>query len=249
MFENQTSIIKAALETCFDRVLDLFDGINTAEHKNELLCFVGIDGYKLLRTVSGGTGSAERIAEVKYLIKALGSKNMSAEELCGIFDSGAMPALEGCGIKIRELKRNSCAYSKEQGCYTVSAELTVTESEQTASLPESIAFSIGNVVFGCMRSYGISRAVRVSETPTVVDGIRTRTAGVRPIKITVRGEISAAGANNVCSALSAYLGGSAVNISVAGMGFTSMAMTGLDISGRADGSSDLTVEFTGVNED
>lgn len=247
MLENQTALINAALESCFDRVLDLFDGINMAEHKNELLCFTGIDSYKLSEPVDSG-GSAKRTAEVKYLIKALAKKNMSAEDICAIFDDKAVPAIESCGADIKEIKRNSCVYSKENGTYIVSAELTVLSDESSDCTPDSIGFSIGTSSLNCMKSFEISRAAKTAETPTIGGGIRSRMVGVRPLKITVKGEAADSFVPSVYSALSSKLGTAGLSITVGGLVFGGMAMTGLDIGGSTGGSAKLAVEFTEVTD-
>lgn len=248
MLENQTALIASALKTCFDRVLDLFDWVNIAEHKNELLCFTGIDSYKLSEPSDDG----KRTAEAKYLIKVLGKKNMPAAELCGLFDDKAIPAVESCGAYIKEIKRLSCVYSKEQGAYIVSAEITVATpeepSEEPPEIPKSIGFYIGNVPFSCMSSFEISRVAKTSETATVGGGIRTRLVGVRALKITVKGEIEASYAAATYSSLALMLGATGLNITVNGMSFGSMAMTGLDVVGSADEAAKVVAEFTEVNE-
>ncbi len=249
MINDQTALIKQALSDVFDRVLDLYDGINIPEHKNELLCFVGIDSYILSEPVSDGTGSVYRSAEVKYLIKLLGRKNMSAAELAGIFDKNAADALFAGGMNIVELKRNSASYSKEQGCHTLTAQLTVSSTAAVQGTPESVSFSVGGRGFLCMTSYEIKNAVKTADTPTIGNGIRTRTVGKKPVVITIKGAVPSGGASAVYSSLSTYLSGAKQSVSVDGMTFASMVMTGLDLIGSTDGVSKLTVEFTEVNED
>ena len=248
MLENQTELIVSALKTCFDRVLDLFDEINIAEHKNELLCFTGIDSYKLSEPSDDGS----RTAEAKYLIKVLGKKNMTAAELCELFDGKVIPAVESCGAYIKEIKRLSCIYSKEQGTYIVSAEIAVATpdepSENPPEIPKSIGFHIGSVPFSCMSSFEISRVAKTSETATVGGGIRTRLVGVRALKITVKGEIEASYAASTYSSLASMLGDTGLSVTVGGMAFNSMAMTGLDVVGSADGAAKVVAEFTEVNE-
>ena len=138
MFEIQLQPVKAVLTDCFGKVYDLFGDVNVPEHRNELLCFAGIDSYTLTEALSDSDGAFLRGAEVKYLIEVLGRRDMSAQALCDIFDSEAVPALEKCGAPVKDIKRNSCRYSKEQGGYIVSAELSFSSSFETAGIPQSV---------------------------------------------------------------------------------------------------------------
>lgn len=246
MFEAQLAPVTSALEECFGKVLDLFSGINVNEHRNELLCFGGIDGYTLSEAVSDGGGAFSRTVEVKYLIELLGRKNMSAKELCDIFDGEAVPALENCGAAVKEIKRCSCRYSKEQGGYIVSAELRFTSKFETSGAVQSVAFSVGGVSYGCMRSFTIENAAKTGETPLINGVIKSRLVGTRPMKIKVVGE-TAFGGGAVYNSLKIGLGGVAPSLMIGGMSFSGMAMTGLTLTGEADGSSKITVEFTEVN--
>lgn len=248
MVDSHINAIKQALSGCFDRVLDLFDGINLPEHKNELLCFAGIDSYRLPEAVAADEGTAMRRAEIKYLIKVLGKRNMSAADLCKIFDDDAVPALEGCGVSINEIKRCSCVYSREQGRYIVSAELVFTAEMSSDGSSNSVSFSIGNTSFGCMTSYEISNIVKTADTPTLGAGMITRIVGKKPLRVTLKGRASAAGASAAYSTLSAYLGIVQPTVTVGGIAFTSLSLTGLTLGGDSDGGATLTAEFTEVNE-
>lgn len=246
MFEDRTQTIKTALGGVFDRVLDLFDGIRMPEHRNELLCFVGIDGYTLSEAVYSSEKSG-RTAELKYLVKALGARETTAKELCEKFDGEAVPALEGCGLSFKEIKRTSCAFLREQGCYCVSAELIAESFEPTGEEIKSVGFSLGELSLGCMSRYEISRTHRTAVTPTVGSGIITRSVGNMPLKVSVSGEMPADDAAKVYSQLSPYFGMACEALNVGGNAFAGMYMTELGMSGSADGRTKLTVGFTEVN--
>lgn len=247
MFETQLAPVKEALGSCFGRVLELFSEINVPEHRNELLCFAGIDSYTLSEALADDNGACMRGVEVKYLIEVLGRKNMSAKELCDIFDSQAVPALEQCGAQVKDIKRNACRYSKEQGGYIVSAELVFSAKYETAGVPQFVGFTLGNTAYTCMKRFVIESGVKTSETPLLGGTVKSRIVCSRPTKIKVCGE-TAFGNSSVYTALRAGLGSAAVNLSVGGIAFAGMAMTALDLESSADGSSKITVEFTEVND-
>lgn len=232
---------------CFGKVLDLFSDINVPEHRNELLCFAGIDSYTLSEALSGSNGAFVREVEVKYLIEVLGKRGMSAKELCDIFDARAVPALEGCSAQVKDIKRNSCRYSKEQGGYIVSAELVFSSSFETTGMPPSVGFTVGTTSYGCMKRFELENTVKTAETPLIGGTIKSRIVGKRPSKLRVYGE-AAVGGSAVYSALKADLGSIPTALTVGGISFTDMAMTSLDLVSAADGSSKITVEFTEVND-
>lgn len=247
MSDNTSDKIKSALQGCFDTVCDLFDGLNMPEHKNELLCFVGLDSYSVSEPVYGALG-AQRVIEAKYLVKALAKRGMSAKELCDSFDEKAVPALMAAGLEPSQIKRGSCAYSREQGRHTVFAELTLKSCENTGEAFESLSVSVDGTQLYGLTSYEISRSVKTGETPTLGAGIRSRIVGIRPTKITLRGNLGFA-APSVYTQLSTYLG-SAVpqTVAVAGMSFSGMVMTGLELVGNPDKTSRIEAVFTEVNE-
>ena len=247
MFEAQLAPVVAALTNCFGRVLDLFADINVPEHRNELLCFAGIDGYALSEALSGSNGAFVREVEVKYLIEVLGKRGMSAKELCDVFDTQAVPALERCGAQVKDIKRNPCRYSKEQGGYIVSAELVFSSSFETAGVSPSVGFTVGATSYGCMKRFEIESTVKTAETPLVGGAIKSRIVGKRPSKLRVYGE-AAVGGGTVYNTLKAELGSIPDVLTVGGISFSDMAMTSLDFVSAADGSSKITVEFTEVND-
>lgn len=247
MFETQLAPVKAALTACFGTVYDLFGEINVPEHRNELLCFAGIDSYTLTEALSDNNGAYVRGVEVKYLIEVLGRKNMTAQALCDVFDSEAVPALEKCGALVKDIKRNSCRYSKEQGGYIVSAELVFSSTYETSGIPQNVGFTVGGVTYGCMKRFTLESTVKTSETPLLGGTIKSRIVGKRPSKLKVYGE-TAVGGGAVYGMLKVSLGSVMASLSVGGMSFTDMAMTALDLESAADGSSKITVEFTEVND-
>ncbi len=249
MINDRTDLIKQALSSVFDRVVDLFDGINVSEHRNETICFTGIDSYRLSEPVADGSGASSRSAEIKYAVKLLAGKNMSAGELAEKFDASAADALLSSGLTVKELKRSSCEYSKEHGRHVLTAELTVSDPCAGASAAESVGFSLDGTEFFCMRSYELKNTFKTADIPTLGNGIRTRTVGKKPLVVTLKGGIAGAGASAVYSSLASRLNGGKSSVGVNGMTFGSMVMTGLDLVGKAGGLSELTVEFTEVNED
>ena len=247
MFETQLAPVKEALNGCFGSVLELFSDINVPEHRNELLCFAGVDSYTLSEALADDSGAYMRGVEVKYLIEVLGRRNMSAKELCDIFDGQAVPALERCGAQVKDIRRNSCKYSKERGGYIVSAELVFSSKYETSGVPQLIGFTLGGAAFSCMKRFVIESGVKTSETPLLSGSVKSRIVCGRPTKIKVYGETAYGGAA-VYTALKSGLGSAAEGLSVGGMEFGGMAMTALDLESSADGSSKITVEFTEVND-
>lgn len=247
-FSDQSDIIKQSLSELFDRVCDLYERVNPAEHRNETICFVGVDSATVGEAVSNGDGGSTRTAEVRYLVRALSKRDMSADDLCELFDGGAIPAVEGCGLGIEKIEREPCLFSKEHGAYTVSAKVTVRSEEADTAAAEGIGFSIDGAEFACMRSYEVSRAVKTAETPTIGMGIITRSVGARALKIKLSGVLSAESAGTVYSSLAAHLGGRPVSLTVAGLIFPNMTMTELTLGGSLKKGSEIAVGFTEVNE-
>lgn len=249
MFEPQLAPVKAALTSCFGTVYDLFGGVNVPEHRNELLCFAGIDSYTLTEALSDNNGSFVRGVEVKYLIEVLGKRNMPAKELCDVFDTRAVPALEQCAALVKDIKRNSCRYSKEHDGYIVSAELVFSSTYKTAEapVPQSVGFSMGGVTYGCMKRFTLENTVRTSETTLLSGTVKSRIVGRRPSKLKVYGE-TVTGGGAVYGSLSTSLGSVVTSLSVGGILFAGMAMTALDLETASDGTSKITVEFTEVND-
>lgn len=245
--DERENLIKQALEGCFDRVLGLFDGINMSEHRNELLCFFGIESYRLSEPKPSGDG-AQRSAEIKYAVRALSKRNMSAEEFCRFFDETVIPAIENCGAGIKEIKREPCEFSKEHGCHALSAILTAVTEAATEDVPEKIPFLLGSQSFDFISSFEIKREIKTVEIPTLGSGIRTRMIGSRPVKIILRGESSNGGLSAAYTSLAAYYGALIPTMTVNGMTFGGMALSLLSLSGSAGGASKLTAEFTEVNE-
>ena len=245
---DSTDLIKQALAKIFDRVLDLFDGINMPEHKNETLCFVGLDGYKLSEPLPDGSGASARSAEVKYLIKALSKRNMSAKELAELFDSHAAEALLSCGLAVKELKRGSCSYSKEQDRHALTAEITVGATLEGGGEAESIGFSVGGEEYFFIRSFEIKNAFKTADTATIGGGIRTRAVGKKPLSITLKGSTAGSGAFEAYTSLSENLNGAPITVTVGEAEFSSMVLTELLLSGKADGNYAIEIGFTEVNE-
>lgn len=247
MFEAQLGLINSALEGIFDRVLNIFEEINMQEHRNELICFTGVDGYKLGEAEAGGEGSVRR-AEVVFVIKALGKRGMSAAELCEIFDEKTAPAARAAIPTAKELKRLPCVFLKDSGRYCVSAEIAAEISESAAEIPENIGFSVGGEFYPCMKSFEIKREVKTGETPTIGSGIRTRVVGTRPLRIKAFGKTAGGAGPAVYTKLSLNLGAAAQTVTVGGLSFGLMVMTGLELSAESDGSGKIEAEFTEVNE-
>lgn len=248
MLDISANAIKNVLAISFERVLGLYDEINMGEHKNESLCFVGIDGYKFSEPITQPDSVRWR-SETKYLIKALGTRTTDAETLCGLIDDTVVPSLKAVS-GVSEIKRGEAQYLREQGRYCVTCELIFCEKPASAPvLVPQIDFSVGGTPYSCMNSFTVSHVVKTGETPTLGNGIRSRIVGTRPAKITVKGEWISSVVSTVYSGLSQSLGSVITGgISVGGAAFSGVAMTGLSLDVGADGFSKITVEFTEVNE-
>lgn len=244
MFDAELNAIKTALSGVFDRVLDIFDGINMPEHRNETLCFVGIGGYKLLKPVYGGAAPCE----LSFTVQALGKRTMSAAELSALFDGYAVAAIEGCGLSVDSIKREACTYSKEQQRHKITAEVKVISSLSAPSALPAVELTVGEEVIGGMDEFKIERKISTGETPTIDSGIKTRVIGEKPTKITVKGNASRLAAAGIYSKLCGFLGGQTVTVSLAGISFAKMMLTELSLYGSDRDFSGITAEFSGVNE-
>ncbi len=237
--------LKTALEGIFDRVLDLFDGINISEHRNETLCFAGVGGYKLERAVYGGNAPCE----VVFSVRALGSRTMSAVDLSALFDEKALPAIEGCGLDIVSIKRQMCAYSKEQQRHEIFADVTVNTTVLCGGAAQSVGLTVDGEEVSGMSDFRVERKLSVGETPTLESGIKTRVIGEKPMKITAKGVTSRDAAAGIYSRLAPLLGaGIPTLVAVSGMSFGAMILSGLSLYGAGPGFSGIELEFCGVNE-
>ena len=235
--------LKTALAGVFGRVEDLFGGPDMSEHRNETVCFVGISGYKISEAVYGGHSPAE----VTVAVKALGSRDMSASELCDLFDAEALAAISGCGLSVSSIKRRECEYLKENQRYCVCADIILDAETEAGGSAPSVELTLNGEAIGCMTGFEVVRSVKVGETPTLDGGIISRVIGERPVKITVGGAASPAAASGVYSKLGEYLGAGGVDITLSGLSFAGVTLTGLEISSQQAGISKITAEFCGVS--
>lgn len=247
MFESALAPVITLLEQSFGTVYDLFSEINMPEHKNETLCFSGIDGYTLSDTSYAGSSGSYRNAEVKYTVQLLGKRNMSAHDLCEILDTKVLPALEGCAEEIKDILRQPCRYVKEQGRYLASAELTFYTKQPSETSPKSVPFSLGGTSFNCFTKFEIENSVKTAETALLNGVIKSRKIGLHPAKITLSGKAFDGGAN-IYTQLKPSLGLKAGSLTVNGMDFSGYMMSGLKLTVSKDGAFDISTEFTEVDE-
>lgn len=246
MLDTSLNAINSVLAQSFDMVVGLYDSVNMNEHKNESICFVGIDGYKLTDPLNTG-GSVMWGSRVRYLIKALGGRTATAQGLCALIDDTVIPAL-GAVMGTSEISRGEAVFIREQGRYCVSCEI-IFFTAPAAAVPGTVSLAVGTATYSCMTFFEIAKVVKTGETSTINNGIRTRIIGIRPSKITVKGEGASAVISSVYTSLSASLGNVITGgISVGGIAFTGVAMTELRLDAEADGKAKITVEFTEVNE-
>lgn len=246
MLDISANAVTAVLTQSFDRVVGLYDTLNMNEHKNESICFVGIDGYKLTEPVpvEGGVIFSSR---VKCLIKALAKRTMSAQALCSLIDDTVIPGLSSV-FGVSEINRGEALYLREQGRYCVSCELVFATAPAPVT-PGFVSLTVGTTSYSCMNAFEIAKIVKTGETPTLNNGIRTRIVGVRPSAITVKGEGTSAVIGAAYTSLSPSLGSVITGgITVGGIAFTGVAMTELRLDTEADGKAKITVTFTEVNE-
>ena len=247
MFEAELTPVVNALVSGFGSVHDLFADLPVYEHRNELLLFGGIGSVTCKETVSDGSGGILTKCEVVYSVSLYGKRGMGAKELCGIFDERALPALGLCGGEIKTVKRLPCEFSREHGGYIVSAELTFFAGLSGTGILHSVEFSAAGVSYSCMTGFEVSGSVKTADTPLMNGTIRTRKIGNLPEALTVKGSINRGGMA-VYSALKPLLGTAVSPLNVAGMDFSGMMLKSLKISGKADGMSEITAEFSGVDE-
>lgn len=246
MLDFSANAVTAVLSQSFEWVVGLHDSINMNEHKNESICFVGIDGYKLSEPIFSGSGVTWS-SRVRYLIKVLAKRTMSAQALCSLIDDTVIPALSSVA-GVSEISRGEAVYIREQGRYCVSCELVFATAPPPAAAG-IVALTVGTVAYSCMNAFEISNVVKTGETPTLNNGIRTRIIGVRPSTVTVKGEGASGVIGAAYTSLSPSLGSVITGgISVGGIAFTGVAMTELKLDTGADGKAKITVVFTEVNE-
>lgn len=248
MFESAILPVKTALEENFGSVRDLYAELNMPEHRHETLCFAGIESYTVSGAVYGGESGSVKSAEVKYLVQLLGKRGCGAKELFDLADSGVIPALNACPAAVKEIKHSGCKYSKEQQGYIASVTLTFKVSEETSIQPENVGFTLGGVLYPCMNRFEVSSEVKTAETPLLGGSIKTRKIGKRARTLTLSGETNSIGGSAVYGLLSPSLGEAVPEISVGGIAFSGMTMTGLTLSGGAEGVYKIEAEFKEVDE-
>lgn len=247
MFEAELTPVISSLCSSFGKVHDLHDNVEIFEHQNELLLFGGIDEISYKDTVSESSGGFYTLCEASYLVSLYGKRSVSAKALCDIFDSKVLPALKSCAAKIKSLRRLPCRFSKEHGGYIVSAELIFSAYVSGIGSYSSVEFSIGGKSYYCMKSYEIKSAVKTAETPLLSGVIRSRKIGIRPDRLTVKGEIIH-GASTIYSSLKPLIGTAVSPLGVGGNDFSGMMMSDLSLTGRIDGIDEIVVEFSKVDE-
>lgn len=223
---DQTELIKNALSERFDRVLGLFDRISTEEHRNETLCFVGIESYVLKEAVSG-TQTIKRPAETVYSVKLLGTRRQSAEELSELFDTVAIPAVDAALGFLKEIRRKPCVYSREQERYCASAEFVTSEETDAISLPAGVGFRIMSTAIPYMNHFTYTRGLMIEQMPMLNGSVIAGISGRAPGKLVVWGEVPYSDISAVSQQLNSYVGQRIMMLSIGGL--TLMMFTGISV--------------------
>lgn len=244
MLVEQLNIIKSSVESFFDGVYDSFESINMNEHLNETLCFVGISGYKMGKSLPNVAGVGYSPLNATFTVTALGKRNMSANDLVGYVDSRAVPAVRLTDLEVLSINRKPCVYSKEHGRYSVSFEIE-TYREQPTAYASKLSVLFGTTSFAFFNDWECLQGYKTYKLGSLYGNSICGTVRKEPCEIAVKGELIASAGQTAYLTVSAYLG-TVMSLSLDGTLFSNMLLKEVEYEKNGESAS-IVAKFCEVS--
>ena len=194
-----------------------FDSVVCSRYRGKTLGFVILkefDQEKSEVMSEVDTGSSAICVHSEFEISVLAPEGAKPCDFEDTVDNGLIGAVRNSGIEITKLKRKQISFSREHRRLIAAVSVSAVKKVETAA--ETVLLSVGNgMELGCTK-FELSQEYKISELPTVSDGIRTYVSGKRPDRLIVSGLISHQNFQSSFHYLTSIAGEGAVSVSCEG---------------------------------